>query len=133
MAYKVNYKQACTPMEKVNFGDPSAGNFRWYTDSDCKRRLGGSNEITLSSIDASSNLLQIPSTPTRLGDGGQNFIMVKSILGKVWLSLNGSSGRYYIVLDTDEMFASKVKSDVDCYAKADTGLVTNIKYLVGTI
>jgi hypothetical protein len=47
MAIKVVYKNQCTPQEKVNF---SSGH-RWYTDSDCGRKLSGSATITLATID----------------------------------------------------------------------------------
>ncbi len=133
MGYKVHYKQSCTPLEKVNF---SGGGSRWYMDSDCKKKLGGSATINLSSINTYTASTAVSSTPVLVCNGTQDFVMIKNLGGgtgsDMHISLNGSSGRYYIVLSSGEIFQSKVKSDVVCYIKCLSG-DTTAQFLEGSV
>ena len=125
MGYKVHYKNSCTPLEKVNFDN---GSSRWYIDSDCKKKLGGSANIDLSAINVYTESAAISSTPVLVYNGTQDFVMIKNLGGgtgsDMHISLNGSSGRYYIVLSSGEIFQSKVKSDSVCYIKCLSGDTT---------
>ena len=124
MAYKAVFKNTCTPQEKINF---STG-YRWYLDSDCGRRLAGGVTLDLSNINTYTASVVVETTAVLVANGTQDFIMIKNLGGgtgsDMHISLNGSTGRYYIVLSSGEVFASKVKSDVTCYIKCLSGDTT---------
>ena len=129
MAYKVRYKNTCTPQEKINFSSGS----RWYTDSDCGRKLGGSASIDLSAINSNEVSQLIGSSPHVVCDGGQDFIFIKNLEGPnnsavLLISLSGTDGHHFrIGLLSGEIFASKVKNDVTCYIKASGTGIPSVK------
>ena len=128
MAKKVLYKNHCTPQEQISSGG------RYYLDSDCGRKLSGSEEFTFGSgTTAYTATKDISSVGVSLGGSGLDFVFIKNTGGNdVKVSLNGSSGQYYIRLSEGEAFASKLKvTNADVYVKRDTSDST-IEYYTGT-
>ena len=128
MAKKVLYKNHCTPQEQISSGG------RYYLDSDCGRKLSGSEEFTLGSgTIAYTATKDIGVTGESLGGNGLDFVFIKNTGGNdVLVSLNGISGEYFIKLSDGEAFASKLKvTNANVYVKRDTSDST-IEYYTGT-
>ena len=128
MAKKVLYRNHCTPQEQISLGG------RYYLDSDCGRKLTGSEEFTLGAgTTAYTATKDISSAGVSLGGSGLDFVFIKNTGGNdVKVSLNGSSGQYYIRLSEGEAFASKLKvTNADVYVKRVSSDST-IEYYTGT-
>ena len=128
MAKKVLYNNHCTPQEQISSGG------RYYLDSDCGRKLTGVEEFTLGSgATVYTTTQDISSSGVSLGGNGLDFVFIKNTGGNdVKVSLNGSSGQYYIKLSEGEAFASKLKvTNADVYVKRVTSDST-IEYYTGT-
>ena len=124
MAKRILYKAHCTPQEQVGSSD------RYYLDSDCGRKLSGSNLYELGSDTTATGTLT--ATGELGGDTGFDFIAVtaKSITsGTVLLSLdNGTT--HVIQLLEGECFASKINSAAQPVVTI-SGTAT-VEYMTGT-
>mgnify|MGYP005828986961 CR=1 FL=1 len=124
MAKRILYKNHCTPQEQVSSGG------RYYLDSDCGRKLTGSNLYELGADTTATGTLT--SSGELGGDTGFDFIavVVKSLSsGTVTLSLDNGTTEIIKLLD-GECFASKINSASQPYVTiSDTATV---EYMTGT-
>ena len=103
---RVLYRNHCTPQEQVGSGD------RYYLDSDCGRKLTGSNLYSLGSNTTATGTL----TSTSAIGTTIDFIAVIATSissGTVTISLDGSTE--IIKLLEGECFASKIASGAQPY------------------
>ena len=124
MAKRILYKAHCTPQEQVSTGG------RYYLDSDCGRKLTGSNLYELGSDTTTTGTLT--STGDLGSDSGFDFIAVtvKSITsGTVLLSLDDGSTQIIKLLE-GECFASKIASAAQPVVTI-SGTAT-VEYMTGT-
>ena len=128
MAKKITYKNHCTPQEKVNF---SAGEYRWYLDSDIGRKLTGTVDLTVTTITDYASAMAISTTPTGALTDGHQFIFVRNNGDNDILMSIDAGAKYYIKLSKDESFASKIKTTTKVMLKTTTGTST-VEYLTGT-
>ena len=125
MAYKIRYKNHCTPQEQIASGG------RYYLDSDCGRKLTGDCEVTstLSGSGVYSAETTITTSPSS-AITSKNFLFIKNTgSNDVVVTLDGTN--YYILLSENESFTSEVSASSSIRAKTLTGTST-IEYFVQT-
>ena len=118
---RILYRNHCVPQEQVGSGD------RYYLDSDCGRKLTGSNLYELGSNTTATGTL----TSTSAIGTTIDFIAVTATSissGTVTISLDGSTE--IIKLLEGECFASKIASGAAPYVTI-SGTAT-IDYMTGT-
>ena len=121
--YKVRYKNHCTPQEQIVSGG------RYYLDSDCGRKLTGNADVsaTLSATGTLTQGASISTSTLELVTAGSNadFVYIKNTGSvDVLISLNGTSGNYYILLSEGEAFASEIHVDANVFVKTASGTST---------
>ena len=124
MAKRILYKSHCTPQEQVSSGG------RYYLDSDCGRKLTGSNLYELVSDTTTTGTLT--ATGELGADSGFDFIAVTATSiasGTVLLSLDNGTTQIIELLE-GECFASKIRSDAQPVVTI-SGTAT-IDYMTGT-
>ena len=124
MAKRILYKSHCTPQEQVSSGG------RYYLDSDCGRKLTGSNLYELVSDTTTTGTLT--ATGELGADSGFDFIAVTATSiasGTVLLSLDNGTTQIIKLLE-GECFASKIRSDAQPVVTI-SGTAT-IDYMTGT-
>ena len=124
MAKRILYKVHCTPQEQVGSSD------RYYLDSDCGRKLSGSNLYELGSDTTTTGTLT--ATGELGGDTGFDFIAVtaKSITsGTVLISLDNGTTQIIQLLE-GECFASKILATAQPVVTI-SGTAT-VDYMTGT-
>ena len=122
MAKRILYKNHCTPQEQVGSGD------RYYLDSDCGRKLTGSNLYELGDDTTVTNTITASAAIGTTID----FIAVTATSissGTVLISLDGGTTSIIQLLE-GECFASKIASGVEPYVTI-SGTAT-IDYMTGT-
>lgn len=122
MAKRILYKNHCTPQEKVGSND------RYYLDSDCGRKLTGSNLYELGSDTTATDTL------TASGAIGTtiDFIAVTATSissGTVLISLDGGTTSIIQLLE-GECFASKIASGAAPYVTISGTAI--VDYMTGT-
>ena len=125
MAYKIRYKNHCTPQEQIASGG------RYYLDSDCGRKLTGDCEVTstLSGSGVYSAETTITTSPSS-AITSKNFLFIKNTgSNDVVVTLDGTN--YYILLSENESFASEISTSSSIRVKSLTGTST-IEYFVQT-
>ena len=118
---RILYRNHCVPQEQVGSGD------RYYLDSDCGRKLTGSNLYELGSNTTATGTL----TSTSAIGTTIDFIAVTATSissGTVTISLDGSTE--IIKLLEGECFASKIASDAG--PKIHISGVATVDYMTGT-
>ena len=121
MAKRILYKNHCTPQEKVGSSD------RYYLDSDCGRKLTGSNLLELGNDTTATGTL----TSTSAIGTTIDFIAVTATSissGTVTISLDGSTE--IIKLLEGECFASKIASAAT--PKVHISGTATVDYMTGT-
>ena len=121
--YKVRYKNHCTPQEQIVSGG------RYYLDSDCGRKLTGNADVsdTLSATGTLTKGASISTSTLEIVTAGSNadFVYIKNTGSvDVLISLNGTSGNYYILLSEGEAFASEIHVDANVFVKTASGTST---------
>ena len=122
MAKRILYKNHCTPQEQVGSGD------RYYLDSDCGRKLTGSNLYELGDDTTVTNTITASAAIGTTID----FIAVTATSissGTVLISLDGGTTSIIQLLE-GECFASKIASGAEPYVTI-SGTAT-IDYMTGT-
>jgi len=122
MAKRILYKNHCTPQEQVGSTD------RYYLDSDCGRKLTGSNIYELGSDTTVTNTI----TATAAIGTTIDFIAVTATSissGTVLISLDGGTTSIIQLLE-GECFASKIASGAAPYVII-SGTAT-VDYMTGT-
>ena len=122
MAKRILYKNHCTPQEQVGSGD------RYYLDSDCGKKLTGSNIYELGSDTTVTNTITASAAIGTTID----FIAVTATSissGTVLISLDGGTTSIIQLLE-GECFASKIASGAEPYVTI-SGTAT-IDYMTGT-
>ena len=125
MAYKMRYKNHCTPQEQIASGG------RYYLDSDCGRKLTGDCEVTptLSGSGLYSAETSITTSPSSALTS-QDFLFIKNTgSNDVVVTLDGTN--YYILLSENESFTSEISTSSSIRVKTLTGTST-IEYFVQT-
>ena len=120
MAKQILYKNHCTPQEQPDSG-------KYYLDSDCGRRMTGTNLLELVSDTTIFNTI----TATQTIGKPIDFIFVKAKnieSGAVTISLDGSTE--IIKLLEGEAFASQIAADAD--PKVHISGVATVEYFTGT-
>ena len=121
--YKVRYKNHCTPQERL------VASGRYYLDSDCGRKLTGVADVS-ASLTAAGTLTtgaSISTSTLEIVTAGSNadFVYIKNTGSvDVLISLNGTSGNYYILLSGGEAFASEIHVDSNVFVKTASGTST---------
>ena len=121
--YKVRYKNHCTPQERL------VASGRYYLDSDCGRKLTGNADVS-ASLTAAGTLTtgaSISTSTLEIVTAGSNadFVYIKNTGSvDVLISLNGTSGNYYILLSEGEAFASEIHVDANVFVKTASGTST---------
>ena len=121
--YKVRYKNHCTPQEQL------VASGRYYLDSDCGRKLTGvaDTSATLTAAGTLTTGAVISTSTLEIVTAGSNadFVYIKNT-GSVdaIISLNGTSGNYYILLSEGEAFASEIHVDANVFVKTASGTST---------
>ena len=118
---RVLYRNHCVPQEQVGSGD------RYYLDSDCGRKLTGSNLYSLGSNTTATGTL----TSTSAIGTTIDFIAVVATSissGTVTISLDGSTE--IIKLLEGECFASKIASGAT--PKVHISGTATVDYMTGT-
>ena len=121
--FKVRYKNHCTPQEQIVSGG------RYYLDSDCGRKLTGNADVS-AILSATGTLTQgasISTSTLEIVTAGSNadFVYIKNTGSvDVLISLNGTSGNYYILLSEGEAFASEIHVDANVFVKTASGTST---------
>ena len=122
MAKRILYKNHCTPQEQVSDGG------RYYLDSDCGRKLTGSNLYELGAdTTATGTLTSSAAIGTTI-----DFIAVTATSissGTVLISLDGGTTSIIQLLE-GECFASKIASGAAPYVTI-SGTAT-VDYMTGT-
>ena len=124
MAKRILYKNHCTPQEQVSSGG------RYYLDSDCGRKLAGSNLYELGSDTTATGTLT--ATGDLGSDSGFDFIAVTATSitsGTVLLSLDNGTTQIMQLLE-GECFASKIASGAQPVVTI-SGTAT-VDYMTGT-
>ena len=124
MAKRILYKNHCTPQEQVSSGG------RYYLDSDCGRKLAGSNLYELGSDTTATGTLT--ATGDLGSDSGFDFIAVTATSitsGTVLLSLDDGTTQIMQLIE-GECFASKIASGAQPVV-AISGTAT-VDYMTGT-
>ena len=124
MAKRILYKNHCTPQEQVSSGG------RYYLDSDCGRKLTGSNLYELGSDTTATGTLT--ATGDLGSDSGFDFIAVTATSitsGTVYLSLDNGTTQIMQLLE-GECFASKIASGAQPVVTI-SGTAT-VDYMTGT-
>ena len=124
MAKRILYKNHCTPQEQVSSGG------RYYLDSDCGRKLAGSNLYELGSGTTATGTLT--ATGDLGSDSGFDFIAVTATSitsGTVLLSLDDGTTQIMQLLE-GECFASKIASGAQPVVTI-SGTAT-VDYMTGT-
>ena len=124
MAKRILYKNHCTPQEQVSSGG------RYYLDSDCGRKLAGSNLYELGSDTTATGTLT--ATGDLGSDSGFDFIAVTATSitsGTVLLSLDDGTTQIMQLLE-GECFASKIASGAQPVVTI-SGTAT-VEYMTGT-
>ena len=130
-AYKIVWKNHCTPQEKVNFSSGS----RWYLDSDCGKKMTGYCETTITTDrDYTANLAVTDSPTSILNDETDDiFLYIKNTGGgsgdDVFISLEAS--QYAIRLSSGESFASHILGSATVKVVCDSGEDSTIEYFTG--
>ena len=130
-AYKIVWKNHCTPQEKVNFSSGS----RWYLDSDCGKKMTGSYTTTITTDrDYTANLAVTDSASATLNDENDDiFLYIKNTGGgsgdDVFISLESS--QYAIRLSSGESFASHILGSATVRVVCDSGEDSTIEYFTG--
>ena len=130
-AYKIVWKNHCTPQEKVNFSSGS----RWYLDSDCGKKMTGSYTTTITTDrDYTSNLAVTATPSATLNDENDDiFLYIKNTGGgsgdDVFISLEAS--QYAIRLSSGESFASHILGSATVKVVCDSGEDSTIEYFTG--
>ena len=130
-AYKIVWKNHCTPQEQVNFSSGS----RWYLDSDCGKKMTGSYTTTITTDrDYISNLAVTDSPSATLNDETDDiFLYIKNTGGgsgdDVFISLESS--QYAIRLSSGESFASHILGSATVKVVCDSGEDSTIEYFTG--
>ena len=122
MAKRILYKNHCTPQEKVGSSD------RYYLDSDCGRKLTGSNLYELGSDTTATDTITASAAIGTTID----FIAVTATSissGTVLISLDGGTTSIIQLLE-GECFASKIASGAAPYVTI-SGTAT-VDYMTGT-
>ena len=122
MAKRILYKNHCTPQEQVGSGD------RYYLDSDCGRKLTGSNLYELGDDTTVTNTITASAAIGTTID----FIAVTATSissGTVLISLDGGTTSIIQLLE-GECFASKIASGAAPYVTI-SGTAT-VDYMTGT-
>ena len=126
MAKRILYKAHCTPQEQVSVDG------RYYLDSDCGRKLTGSNLYELGSDTTTTGTLTGAASHELGDDTGFDFIAVTvtSITsGTVLFSLDNGTTQIIKLLE-GECFASKIRSDAQPVVTI-SGTAT-VEYMTGT-
>ena len=122
MAKRILYKNHCTPQEQISSGG------RYYLDSDCGRKLTGSNIYELGSDTTVTNTITASAAIGTTID----FIAVTATSissGTVLISLDGGTTSIIKLLE-GECFASKIASGAAPYVTI-SGTAT-VDYMTGT-
>jgi hypothetical protein len=129
-AYKVVYKNHCTPQEEVDFSTGS----RWYLDSDCGRKMTGTGDITVNGPKLYVNNLVVTEAITIIAALFTDFVFIKNTGGNsgddVLVSIDGSI--YYIILSAGESFASNITTGAVVRVKCATSEDSTVEYFVAT-
>ena len=123
MAKQILYKNHCTPQEQVSDGG------KYYLDSDCGRRMTGTNLLELGSDTTVFNTITAVGA-TAIGTT-IDFIFVKAKeikSGTVTISLDGTTE--IIKLLEGEAFASQIATDTT--PKVHISGVATVEYFTGT-
>ena len=126
MAKRILYKNHCTPQEQVGSSD------RYYLDSDCGRKLTGSNLYELGADTTATGTLTGAAAHELGADSGFDFIAVTATSissGTVLLSLDDGTTDIIKLLE-GECFASKIRSDAQPVVTI-SGTAT-VDYMTGT-
>ena len=127
MAKRILYKVHCTPQEQVSSGG------RYYLDSDCGRKLAGSNQYELGSgTTTTATITSTPSSGTMGGATGFDFIAITAVSissGTVLISLDGGTTQIIQLLE-GECFASKIASGAA--PKVTISGTATVDYMTGT-
>tara|TARA_R100001594_G_C4043731_1_gene263738 strand:- start:578 stop:964 length:387 start_codon:yes stop_codon:yes gene_type:complete len=121
---RILYKSHCVPQEQVGSGN------KYYLDSDCGRKLTGSNLYSLGSNTTATGTLT--STGELGADSGFDFIAVTATSissGTVYLSLDNGTTQVIELLE-GECFASKIASAAQPVVTI-SGTAT-VDYMTGT-
>jgi len=121
MAKQILYKNHCTPQEQVSDGG------KYYLDSDCGRRMTGTNLLELGSDTTVFNTI----TATATIGSTIDFIFVKAKdiqSGTVTISLDGTTE--IIKLLEGEAFASQIATAAT--PKVHISGVATVEYFTGT-
>ena len=124
MAKRILYKNHCTPQEQVSSGG------RYYLDSDCGRKLAGSNLYELGSDTTATGTLT--ATGDLGSDSGFDFIAVTATSitsGTVLLSLDDGTTQIMQLIE-GECFASKIASGAT--PKVTISGTASVDYMTGT-
>ena len=126
MAKRILYKNHCTPQEQVGSAD------RYYLDSDCGRKLTGSNLYELGSDTTVTNTI----TATAAIGTTIDFIAVTATSitsdATVHISLDNNS-TIIIKLLEGECFASKIASGAEPYVRiTNNSGSASVDYMTGT-
>ena len=124
MAKRILYKNLCTPQEQVSSGG------RYYLDSDCGRKLAGSNLYELGADTTATGT--ITSTGELGGDTGFDFIAVTATSissGTVYLSLDNGTTQIIELLE-GECFSSKIASSAQPVVTISGS--ASVDYMTGT-
>jgi len=124
MAKRILYKAYCTPQEQVSSGD------RYYLDSDCGRKLAGSNLYEL--VDDTTTTGTLIATGDLGADSDFDFIALTATSissGTVYLSLDNGTTQIIELLE-GECFASKIRSDAQPVVTISGS--ASVDYMTGT-
>jgi|TARA_R110002051_G_scaffold35825_1_gene78404 hypothetical protein len=129
MAYKVRYKNHCTPQEQTSSGG------RFYLDSDCGRKLTGDAETSAALLGAGAynNYLAVSGTQSNPALTSKDFLYIKNIgatdgtAEDVLITLDDNN--YLILLSLGESFASEISTSAQIRVKTASG-TSAIEYFV---
>jgi hypothetical protein len=125
MAIKIEYKNHCTPQERIDYSSGS----KWQLDGDCGKRLTGvaSPTVTIATTDYNPNF-GVTSSDQTLSGGSVNFVFVKNT-GSTDLRIDFGNNNLWLLLKSGESFCSAI-NDVTVTLSTASG-VTTAEYLLG--
>ena len=133
MAFKIIYKNHCTPQEKITF---TSGGSRYYLDSDCGKKLTGSCEptITVATTYYGTGTLAGGGNVTLESSRVVDFAFVKNTGTSNTLTIDIGGDGAFITLHPGDSFASQIDNNAtgagDTVTLASTG-GTTYEYLLG--
>lgn len=133
MAFKIIYKNHCTPQEKITF---TSGGSRYYLDSDCGKKLTGSCEptITVATTYYGTGTLAGGGNVTLESSRVVDFAFVKNTGDTNSLTINIGGDGAFITLNPGDSFASQIDNnmaDAGDTVRLDSASGTTYEYLLG--